>query len=188
MMTDREKKVREEFRNPVFRKMLQKELPCKCQYCGSSKELEYHHLVPIGLGGDNRLSNIIPLCHAHHMAITHGGTMENYRDNTNRGGRPTTVPFTEAEEYIDMYVRGEIGTKCLRSKLKMGESSKLKDNALYKRYVARYGIVSLKNHIDLLTSCRAGGIKKRSVLVTIDYANGCHLTIRKSGIEFVQGA
>ena len=34
-----------------------------CANCGSSESIEYHHIVPLALGGTNRITNFAPLCH-----------------------------------------------------------------------------------------------------------------------------
>ena len=39
-----------------------------CQYCGAYTE-HIHHLIPISAGGDNRESNLIPLCMKCHGLI-----------------------------------------------------------------------------------------------------------------------
>ena len=39
-----------------------------CQYCGKPTE-HIHHLIPIFKGGDNRISNLIPLCAECHGLI-----------------------------------------------------------------------------------------------------------------------
>lgn len=39
-----------------------------CQYCGANAE-HIHHLIPISHGGDNRQSNLIPLCMRCHGKI-----------------------------------------------------------------------------------------------------------------------
>lgn len=38
-----------------------------CAACGSEDDLQYHHLVPVSLGGENSPSNIIVLCAACHQ-------------------------------------------------------------------------------------------------------------------------
>lgn len=37
-----------------------------CVFCGSSKDLEVHHLVPWRITHDNSLDNLVPLCRSHH--------------------------------------------------------------------------------------------------------------------------
>jgi len=36
----------------------------RCRYCGSEDGLELDHIVPIALGGSNRISNLATSCHA----------------------------------------------------------------------------------------------------------------------------
>lgn len=48
----------------------------KCYNCGSTTDtLELHHIVPLGLGGTNNPSNIVPLCGKCHDLV-HGTTHE----------------------------------------------------------------------------------------------------------------
>ena len=56
--------VRNEYRKN--RDEMWRKVGTKCRYCGK-KATELHHLIPISLGGDNRIENIIPLCHKHHV-------------------------------------------------------------------------------------------------------------------------
>lgn len=44
-----------------------------CVNCGSAEDIEYHHIVPLSLGGNDVLSNICPLCHCCHTKIHHNG-------------------------------------------------------------------------------------------------------------------
>lgn len=44
-----------------------------CVNCGSTEDIEYHHIVPISLGGNDILSNICPLCHCCHAKIHYNG-------------------------------------------------------------------------------------------------------------------
>lgn len=58
--------IREEF-NRHIRNDFIKEHPL-CQYCGKQAE-QVHHLIPIAKGGDNRQSNLIPLCTECHCLV-----------------------------------------------------------------------------------------------------------------------
>ena len=49
-----------------------KEIGVQCCNCGSKKELEYHHVVPVGLGGKDVNSNIVCLCYPCHQKIHYG--------------------------------------------------------------------------------------------------------------------
>ena len=49
-----------------------KEIGVQCCNCGSKKELEYHHVVPVSLGGKDVNSNIVCLCYPCHQKIHYG--------------------------------------------------------------------------------------------------------------------
>lgn len=49
-----------------------KEIGIQCCNCGSTQELEYHHVVPIGLGGKDINSNIVCLYYPCHQKILYG--------------------------------------------------------------------------------------------------------------------
>lgn len=38
----------------------------RCTFCGTTKGLEVHHIVPVAKGGTNDPSNLITVCRAHH--------------------------------------------------------------------------------------------------------------------------
>ena len=44
----------------------------KCCNCGSEKDLQYHHIVPLSFGGNNIISNICCLCYQCHSKIHFG--------------------------------------------------------------------------------------------------------------------
>lgn len=44
----------------------------KCCNCGKEKDLEYHHIVPLSMGGSNNLSNLCCLCYSCHSLIHFG--------------------------------------------------------------------------------------------------------------------
>lgn len=67
--------VRKEFER--MRYALTKSKPQECANCGASSNLELHHVVPIALGGTNRLTNLVMLCEPCH-GKTHG---EGWRGN-----------------------------------------------------------------------------------------------------------
>lgn len=39
----------------------------RCQRCGSKRDLECHHIIPIWKGGTHHPNNLITLCHKCHM-------------------------------------------------------------------------------------------------------------------------
>lgn len=44
-----------------------------CVNCGAIEEIEYHHIVPLSLGGNDVLSNICPLCATCHGKVHYNG-------------------------------------------------------------------------------------------------------------------
>lgn len=63
-----------------------------CANCHSSENLQYHHIVPIALGGSNLLSNFVCLCYDCHKTIHTGVPGINYNtlgmNGTRKNGRP----------------------------------------------------------------------------------------------------
>lgn len=48
---------------------LRREKLAVCRVCGSSQDIELHHLVARSLGGDDVADNLVPLCHDCHTAV-----------------------------------------------------------------------------------------------------------------------
>lgn len=44
-----------------------------CANCGETEDIEYHHIVPLALGGNDVLSNICPLCYKCHCKVHYNG-------------------------------------------------------------------------------------------------------------------
>lgn len=44
-----------------------------CVNCGAIDDIEYHHIVPLSLGGNDVLSNICPLCATCHGKVHYNG-------------------------------------------------------------------------------------------------------------------
>lgn len=45
--------------------------PKSCSTCGSRREIELHHIIPLAAGGTNDYFNLISLCHDCHMKLHH---------------------------------------------------------------------------------------------------------------------
>ena len=98
-----------------------KEIGIQCCNCGSKEELEYHHVVPISLGGRDTNSNIVCLCYRCHQKIHYGESkhglhssvikmgLEVARKKGKKLGRPATgVPKEFIKEYNKLQ-SGEYG-------------------------------------------------------------------------------
>lgn len=53
-------------------KWLREMLPKKCCNCGSAKDLQYHHIVPVIFGGNEVPSNVAVLCGVCHDKVHYG--------------------------------------------------------------------------------------------------------------------
>ena len=56
-----------------------------CSRCGSTKNLEAHHIVALKSGGSNELSNLITLCHGCHRAQHKGKPREHDSNRSLQG-------------------------------------------------------------------------------------------------------
>ena len=44
----------------------------KCVVCEAESHLELHHILPLSMGGNNDIGNLMVLCHGHHKEIHNG--------------------------------------------------------------------------------------------------------------------
>jgi hypothetical protein len=99
-----------------------KEIGLRCCNCGSTKELEYHHIVPVSLGGNDINSNMTCLCYPCHQKIHYGESkhglhstvikmgLEVAKKRGKKLGRPATgVPKEFIKEYNKLQ-SGEYGS------------------------------------------------------------------------------
>ena len=63
-----------------------KQLGKVCINCGSNINVEYHHIVPLALGGNNILSNICCLCEKCHHLVHFGTTPKESHRAAQRAG------------------------------------------------------------------------------------------------------
>lgn len=143
--------LRTEYNNPAFKNRLKQELGNKCYNCGSSISIEYHHIVPLRLGGTNNISNIVPLCYRCHKSVH---DMKNIRtvcrkEKTGRKRKPAPENF---ENVMFRYTHGDIGMRECRNLLKLSSGNKLSDMWFYKQYLSDHGIKTIKNRIDMLNT------------------------------------
>ena len=67
-------------------KTLQHECGIRCRNCGTKTDIEYHHIIPLSLGGNDTLSNIVPLCSTCHELLHFGKNNEiSHSEATKRG-------------------------------------------------------------------------------------------------------
>lgn len=148
--------LRLEFNRPLFKQLLRDNLGDKCVNCNSDYKVEYHHIVPLALGGTNRLSNIVPLCYQCHKAVHRGQHMSKYRKHSDKDGRPRKISYEDAELILNQYFNCFIGaSECVRL-LGYKPSCHLADIALVKEFKKQNNILFHKNRIDIIAKKNNG--------------------------------
>ncbi len=173
--THRQKRL--EYNRPSFKKMLSENLPHECRVCGCTDEskLIYHHIVPLSLGGENNLRNIIVLCAECHSK-TH---MVPNAWNNSGAGRPTKFP-SNYKEILEKYIDGDIGRSECEKALNMAGGSHIHDKPLYKAYLAEKGIAKVRNLIDV-RKYKSNEIKQGALIVQVTYLDGVTKEIYYTG-------
>ena len=144
--------VRTESLNPTYRKNIAEKVGTVCALCGSDDKVEFHHILPVFLGGPNIPANIIPLCFACHKAVHCGEHVEKYRKiskEKGKGGRPRSCDPAVAEAAFDLYVAGKIGNKkCCQLIGYTTKNARAKGSLMYDEYMKKHGIVKCENRFD----------------------------------------
>lgn len=117
-----------------------------CVNCGSTEDIEYHHIVPLSLGGNDVLSNIQPLCyechsklhfgeskHVNHSSLTKVGLARARANGKQIGGKTgvklTTKKSVSAKEIIRTHSKDFGGTLSDAECIKLAGISR---NSFYK--------------------------------------------------------
>ena len=182
--TEEEKEIfnqrRLEYNRPSFKKMLSESLPHECHVCGCTEEskLVYHHIVPLALGGENDLRNIIVLCAECHSK-TH---MVPNAWKEGGKGRPIKEFPDGYENILDDYVNGDIGRKECEKRLKIPRNAKLAECGAYKKYLADRKIDSVRNYVDLNT-CKGRKLDGKRISI-ITFTDGTVKEIYNTGHNY----
>lgn len=145
----------------------------RCASCGSTDDLEIHHIVPIAVGGSNNLFNLAALCHSCHMAAHNGRNMTKYKAKvgTQRGGRSIKISFEEFDKAFEKYITGCIGKAQFCKMVGYSMNISRKNNQHYARSMDERGIVRFRNNVD--TAGVNGHELKDGVIVGyVEYTDG----------------
>ena len=164
--------LRDEYARHGFRHRLIEEKGSVCVNCGSTNHVEYHHIVPLCLGGTNNFGNIVPLCYDCHRHA-HGSDKVTKINSEYKTGRKPRTPPKGYEKLIELYVTGRIGTKELKHKLGLSSGNKIQDIKYINEHLLDNGIEKVKNKVDLAErfSERFDAYKVREVSI-VKYADG----------------
>ena len=178
-------KERREFSNAKFKRIMKDNLGSVCCNCGSTQNIHYHHIVPLSLGGTNKLTNIVPLCEECH-GKAHGGRNMNCMHENSNDGRPRNTPPEGYQEIIHGYLHGYYGKKECKRLLGMNNNQKLSDKRYFRDYVNDSRIIVRKNFIDILYCDKNKPSKEREperVIAYLKYEDGSEYILRLSEYE-----
>lgn len=164
--------LRLEYNRESNREFLKEKLGCACANCGSTLDVEYHHVVPLRVGGTNRLTNIVPLCYVCHQIVHETKNIRRVfrAENT---GRPRKQPPENYKDILWDYVYGKIGRKECGQLLGLGRNTKIYDMWFYKDFVRENNIKHHKNKVDLLHNKNNNApIAKGKVIAEILFNDG----------------
>ena len=166
--------LRKEYNRQSFKKLLRKVLGCNCVNCGSDIGIEYHHIVPLALGGTNRLTNIVPLCNICHEKAHGSQNIRQIKGSINGGRKRVPLP-DNYEEILWKYMYGEIGKSECEQLLNVKGTSKLNDRPFMKEFIAKYNIVLYINKIDTYRHYSKSNHKGK-LLSRVVFADGNEIT------------
>ena len=120
-----------------------------CLNCGSDKDIELHHIVPLCNGGRNEARNIVPLCYGCHCKAHD----KSYKKRGDKGRKPL-VEYEKVLPTLELYFDSQIGA--LEAKKRIGALTSKDDYVLTKnvwasfldRYKKENSIRNFYNYID----------------------------------------
>ena len=165
------KELKTEFVRPSFRKRLNDELGQCCVNCGETENIEYHHIVPLSLGGTNNISNIVPLCARCHKAAHRGRNIAHY-SNHGGSGRKSIASENKHSKIFDMFISGEIGNRKCTELTGYAGKTPITTRPVFKRYAKSKGIASVRNLIDVAATTRRLGLNEGDIVGEVKYLDG----------------
>lgn len=108
-----------------------------CCNCGEDVGglIEYHHVVPLELGGNDIMSNLAPLCPKCHSIVSFGKPRRNPQ---NPGRKRKIKDEALLDSVFKRYVAGEI--KEIDARKELGTGSRIRDMAQFKEWAEQNGI------------------------------------------------
>lgn len=156
-------------RKPTYIQKIKSSAGEICANCGSTEDIEYHHIVPLSLGGQERETNIVALCYKCHKAAHYGRHILHYTNHDSSGRKPN-VSDEEAFKAFDLLANGMIGRKKCKELMHLSEGSHISDNKQFKKYLEARGIKTIKNNVDILG--KTGGLKDGVNVGFVKYTDG----------------
>jgi len=169
-MTEYER-LRKEFSSAKFHKQLPEKCGTECVNCGDDKEIEYHHIVPLEVGGTNRFTNIAPVCLTCHMKIHMSNFAKAKRSEKLKivSGRKRVHSENYKELLFDFFNCKISKSEC---KDKLGVRGNFAETVWFDEFKKEHGIKRYRNNIDLLNANCNGGVRNGKQVGFLDYEDG----------------
>lgn len=170
MIRDRAKALyekRKQSGHTALRQQVVEHCGTACANCGSSQEVEYHHIVPLSNGGTNRVSNFVALCPICHLKA-HGKLK--YRNVWSREHVINMEKPDGANDVIEKYLHGELSKSDVCQKWGAPQDKPLYYIDFFRVYLERHGIISYQNFVELKKNHRANTLmdgEERTYLAAI---------------------
>lgn len=162
-----------EARSHPFRRMLKEALGCKCGNCGSEEMVEYHHVVPLALGGTNSITNIVPLCYKCHKAAHNGRHITSFADHSrSNDGRPPKCDDETAFKALDLLADGQIGVRTCKKLMSLSGRTEPRETAQFPRWCEKRGIEDVRNILDTKITNKCRPIAPGTVIGEVTYSDG----------------
>jgi len=159
--------LREEYNRLRDNGTLANMLGAVCVNCGEKDNIEYHHIVPLHLGGTNRLSNIVPLCNRCHKVAHNGRHIKEFRNGKINGGRNSNVSDRVAFKALDKWADGQIGNRKCSEMMKIAQHTVIA-SVQYKKWCAVRGYKKVRNTLDIAATNSRRPFNERLVVGQIE--------------------
>lgn len=147
-----------------------------CLNCGSTEDIELHHVVGLELGGNHVASNIVPLCHTCHKAVTFQQLLlqTSCRESCKCGGRPRKKWVDNAEDIFDDFLHCRISK--IEAKERLNVNYNFCDRPEYKEWLVKQKVKTSRNGIDHIM-CSHNCIFIGQDVGFIEYDDGTRIVI-----------
>ena len=122
----------------------------RCVNCGSTEEIEFHHIVPLYVGGTNRPENIVPLCASCHHAMHYGIRIdEHMRRRKACGGRPSKEISDDGRDALAQYMWGQIPKTVACKAIGVARIDQCRPMRCVKEIMDSRGVEKFKNNLEV---------------------------------------
>ena len=135
-----------------FRQQIIEQCGSVCVNCGSDRDVEYHHIVPLSNGGSIRAGNVVALCSICHLKA-HGKLK--YRNVWSRDKEIALKKPDGADADIANFLQGAMSKGDICRKWGLGQETTLHRIDFFRKYLVQHNIVSYKNFVELRKNHRA---------------------------------